>query len=286
MGRRRTDPDDVTRDGVEGSPPDRDPPPPPPPDRDPPPPPPPDRDPPIDPPPDRDPPIDPFDPRRELPRDLPRDEIVPDAPTSTQLGRPQDRPDDDSPEQAPVAAPRPPGGFPRAIAHDEQVEYSYDPDTDEFQARIVDSSEPVVTRWDDSAPAHEERPGGTFAVTPSFEGVTAEHTGRTTIPEGVKDQLKEEAEETGERATSVSRLRYQHDLDTGETEYRPPRRSPAELAAIIQRRNQQRDNGSPPSELSAKYQMVAKHLERQAREQKAQRQQRASRRRSGECRTR
>ena len=82
-------------------------------------------------------------------------------------------------------------------------------------------------------------------------------------------------------ATSVSRLRYQHDLDTGETEYKPPRRSPAELAAIIQRRNQQRDNGST-SELSAKYQVVAKHLERQAQEQKAaQRQQRASRRRSG-----
>ena len=97
----------------------------------------------------------------------------------------------------------------------------------------------------------------------------------------MKDQLKEEAEETGERATSIKSLRYQHDLDTGETEYRPPRQSPAELAAIIQRRNQQRDNGST-SELSAKYQMVAKHLERQAKEQKAaQRQQRAGRRRSG-----
>ena len=144
----------------------------------------------------------------------------------------------------------------------------------------MDSSEPVVTRWDNSAPAHEERPGGTFDVTPTNDGVQAEHTGRTTVPEGVKDQLKEEAEATGERATSVSRLRYQHDLDTGETEYKPPRRSPAELAAIIQRRNQRRDNSS--SELSAKYQAVARHLERQAQEQKvAQRQQRASRRRSG-----
>ena len=144
----------------------------------------------------------------------------------------------------------------------------------------MDSSEPVVTRWDDSPPEQTERPVGTFDVTPTEGGVQAEHTGRATVPDGVKDQLKEEAEETGERATSVSRLRYQHDLDTGETDYRAPRRNPAELAAIIQRRNEQRDSGGT-SELSAKYQMVAKHLERQAAEQKAaQRQQRASRRRS------
>ena len=141
------------------------------------------------------------------------------------------------------------------------MEYNYDPETDEFHVRVVDSSEPVVTRWDNSPPELTERPVGTFDVTPTEGGV--------------------QAEETGERATSTTTLRYQHDLDSGETDYRAPRRSPAELAAIIQRRNQQRDNGST-SELSAKYQVVAKHLERQAQEQKAaQRQKRASRRRSG-----
>ena len=186
----------------------------------------------------------------------------------------------DSPERSPVAAPRPPGAYPRAIAHNEQVEYSYDPETGEFHARIVDSSEPVVTRWDDSPPEQTERPVGTFDVTPTEGGVQAEETGRAVVPEGVKAELKRQAEETGERATSTTTLRYQHDLDSGETDYRAPRRSPAELAAIIQRRNQQRDNGST-SEMSAKYQVVAKHLERQAAEQKAQRQQRASRRRSG-----
>ena len=187
----------------------------------------------------------------------------------------------DSPERPPVAAPRPPGAYPRAIAHNEQVEYSYDPETGEFHARIADSSEPVVSRWDDSPPEQTERPVGTFDVTPTEGGVQAEETGRAVVPEGVKAELKRQAEETGERATSTTTLRYQHDLDTGETDYRAPRRSPAELAAIIQRRNQQRDNGAPPSELTAKYQMVAKHLERQAAEQKvAQRQQRASRRRS------
>ena len=188
----------------------------------------------------------------------------------------------DSPERPPVAAPRPPGAYPRAIAHNEQVEYSYDPETGEFHARIVDSSEPVVTRWDDSPPEQTERPVGTFDVTPTEGGVQAEETGRAVVPEGVKAELKRQAEETGERATSTTTLRYQHDLDSGETDYRAPRRSPAELAAIIQHRNQQRDNGTPPSELTAKYQMAAKHLERQAQEQKvAQRQQRASRRRSG-----
>ena len=88
------------------------------------------------------------------------------------------------------------------------------------------------------------------------------------MPEGVKAELKRQAEETGERATSVSRLRYQHDLDSGETDYRAPRRSPAELAAIIQRRNQQRDNGGT-GEMSAKYQMAAKHLGETGPEQKA-----------------
>ena len=120
------------------------------------------------------------------------------------------------------------------------MEYSYDPETGEFHARIVDPSEPVVTRWD-SPPEQTERPVGTFDVTPTEGGV--------------------QAEETGERATSTEMLRYQHDLDSGETDYRAPRRSPAELAAIIQRRNQQRDNGGT-GEMSAKYQMAAKHLER------------------------
>ena len=192
------------------------------------------------------------------------------------------KPDDEFTPEAdvPREAPRPPGSFPRAIAHNEQVEYSYDPETDEFHARILDSTEPVVTRWDGSPPTQEERPVGTFDVTPSESGVQAEHTGRAVVPEGVKDELKQQAEETGERTSSTALLKYQHDLDSGETDYRAPRRSPAELAAIIQRRNQQR-NGST-GELSAKYQVVAKHLERQAQEQKAaKRQQRASRRRSG-----
>ena len=113
----------------------------------------------------------------------------------------------DSPERPPVAAPRPPGAYPRAIAHNEQVEYSYDPETDEFHARIVDSTSPVVTRWDNSPPEQTERPVGTWDVTPTANGVQAEQTGRSVVPEGVKAELKRQAEETGERATSTEMLR-------------------------------------------------------------------------------
>ena len=125
--------------------------------------------------------------RRELPRtELPRDEIIRDEPTAAEQVRPQDPGADDSPERPPQPAPRPPGSYPRAIAHNEQVEYSYDPETGEFHARIVDSTSPVVTRWDDSPPELSERPVGTWDVTPTANGVQAEQTGRSVVPEGVK----------------------------------------------------------------------------------------------------
>ena len=141
-------------------------------------------------------------------------------PTVREPGVVKLKPDDEfRPEtDVPREAPRPPGSFPRAIAHNERVEYSYDPETDEFHARIIDSTEPVVTRWDNSPPLQEERPVGTFDVTPNESGVQAEHTGRAVVPDGVKDELKEQAEETGERASSTALLKYQHDLDSGQTD--------------------------------------------------------------------
>ena len=81
------------------------------------------------------------------------------------------------------------------------------------------------------------------------------------------------------RAITVSRHQYQHDLDTGETDYRPPRKSAAELAEYFQHRNEQRDNGAA-ERLSPMYEAAAKFLDQQSREQKAQQRQRASRRRS------
>ena len=151
-------------------------------------------------------------------------------------------------------------------------------DTDGFHARILNSSEPVVTRWDNSPPELSERPVGTWDVTPTANGVQAEQTGRSVVPEGVKAELKRQAQETGERAASTETLRYQHDLDSGETDYRAPRRSVSELAAALQaRRNQQ---GGGDQELNARYKRVADLLSQQAQERRAAQNQRPRRGRS------
>ena len=134
--------------------------------------------------------------------------------------RPRHRPrppSDESPTEGPTPAPRPPGSFPRTIAHDERVMYSYNPESDEYSARIIESSEPVVTTWDDSPPAREERPVGTFDVIPNNDGTEATNVGRVTIPDDIKAQLQSEAEQRGEPVSTITTLRYEHDLDSRDT---------------------------------------------------------------------
>ena len=134
--------------------------------------------------------------------------------------RPRHRPrppSDESPTEGPTPAPRPPGSFPRTIAHDERVMYSYNPESDEYSARIIESSEPVVTAWDDSPPVREERPVGTYDVTPDNDGTAATNVGRVTIPDDIKAQLQSEAEQRGEPVSTVTTLRYEHDLDSRDT---------------------------------------------------------------------
>ena len=46
------------------------------------------------------------------------------------------------------------------------------------------------------------------------EGLTVENNERVPVPEGVKAQLKQEAEQTGEVATTTTTMRYDHDLET------------------------------------------------------------------------
>ena len=76
-----------------------------------------------------------------------------------------------------------------------------------------------------------------------------------------------EAERTGEPVQRTSTLRYHHDLDSGETEYRTSRPSTAETAAELARRNRkQRGDG----EMSARYKRVAELLSAQAQERRAQ----------------
>ena len=64
-----------------------------------------------------------------------------------------------------------------------------------------------------------------------LEVLTAANRGRVEIPESVKDRLRAEASETGGPVTTSTTLRYQHDLDTRETQSRAPRLS----AAVISR---------------------------------------------------
>ena len=234
---RDPDPDpDPDRDPDPDPDPDRDPDPDPDPDRDPDPDPDPDRDPDPDPDPDRDPDPDP-DPDRDPPVKPPRDELLNGRTGLPPLGRTTLRAADESadspqtpqtpprkpdtpaglPTQVIEAAPRPDGTFARRIAHRETVEYSYDPETDRFSARVVQSSRPVVTGWDQTPPQRSERAVGGWDVTPSDDGVTAEANNRVTVPEGVRDRLRQQAGQTGEAANVTATERFDHDLDTGAT---------------------------------------------------------------------
>ena len=134
---------------------------------------------------------------------------------TTDLDEPVDEPE-------PQAAPRPEGAYPRSVEHQERVEYSYGPSTGEFAARVVSSSEPVVTGWDYSPPQQDEREVGSWDVTPTEDGVTAANQGHVEIPESVKDRLRAEASETGEPvghdqhdAAIPARPRHQRDAVEG-----------------------------------------------------------------------
>ena len=181
--------------------------------------------------------------------------------------------DDTSPARESQAVPRPPGAYPRSIEHAEQIEYRYNPETGEFNARIVESSEPVVTGWDMSPPERDERPVGTWDVTPTDDGVVATNGQRVAIPEGVKAQLRAEAEETGEAISKTTTLRYRHDLDTRETQSGVNRLSTADMAEALRARNRQSQGG----ELDSRYQSM---LDRMMRAQQQQQRGRSNRRAS------
>ena len=200
----------------------------------------PDRPPPPDDP-DRPPPPDPDDPRvpagdpddprvvvRAAPAE-PRD-VVSRLPPPTDVARREalretfkrarirdPRPVDGAPPDAPKAAPRPPGTHAREIAHTEAIEYRYDPEGDSFDARVVEASEPIVTRWDADPPARDPRDVGRWDVVPHSDGVDAVDSGRVSIPEDVRDELRARAAQTGAPVSSTTTLTYTHDLDSRET---------------------------------------------------------------------
>ena len=264
---------------------------PPPPDDDRPPPPPDDRPPPPDddrpPPPDDDrPPPPPDAPGRQpaalrLPGPTPVERPTPvdrRPPTPEEFPRRPKRLQDEGPplDKPPEAAPRPPGSYPRSIEHEEQVEYRYNPETGDFDARIIESSEPVVTRWDMSEPTSEERPVGTYDVTPLADRVDVTNVQRVSVPPGIKAKLRQEAEETGGPVSTTTTLRYQHDLDTQETSSRGPKVSTAKKAEALLAARGQREREAP---LSDNYQKLLDSLQR-AQESKPSKTRRRSSRRS------
>ena len=120
------------------------------------------------------------------------------------------------------AAPRPPGSYPRMVAHEEVVEYGYNPDTDTFTARTVRTSEPSVIKWDDTPPDGGGRDVGAWEIIPTRQGVVAE--ARVTdreiaVPLGVKATLREQARRAGGQPVAQQRrMRVDHDLDTRTTD--------------------------------------------------------------------
>ena len=143
-------------------------------------------------------------------RNVPGYRKVTPAPLPDPDGGPEERPDDDAAALA--------GQYPRAIAHDETVTYSYDPDTDTFRA-VVDADRPRVTRTDDSPPDGDARPVGGWHIKPTAQGVeAAEREERPQVPDDVAEELRERAEQEGGPVSMTTRRSFEHDLDTRETE--------------------------------------------------------------------
>ena len=171
--------------------------------------------------------------------------------------------------EAPKEAARPPGTFPREVGHIERVEYSYDPQTGVFDAKVVSSSEPVVTAWDRTVPTADERPVGGWAITPTPNDVQTEQgeSPDLEVPEAVQERLVKEAGDSDETVTVGADVRYAHDLDTLDTQvrinpdaYRPPEtpvEAPdGELAGLFNRQQEEdtaaeQDSGSYSRERAA-----------------------------------
>ena len=121
----------------------------------------------------------------------------------------------EKPEQI-AQAPRPPGSYPRQIAHDEVVEAHLDPETGNVSTKVVDKSEPIVTAWDRSAPTTTERPVGSWAVSPTTRDIEVAEGADARLPDEVQKQLQAIAQQNGGEPVQVT-IRLSHDLDTDET---------------------------------------------------------------------
>ena len=115
---------------------------------------------------------------------------------------------------------RPPGHYPRIVQHAEIVEYSYDPETNEVAADMVDASHPMVTTWDADPPLQDERAVGGWSVVPGLRGLDVMRSSDSPlVPSQVLAQLRQEAAATGGRVTRRLRVNHLHVLDQRKTEY-------------------------------------------------------------------
>ena len=169
----------------------------------------------------------------------------------------------------------------RQVEHQERVEYSYDPGTGQFAAKLVRSSRPVVTGWDPSAPEAVERQIGTWEVTPTGTGVAAESGGSAAqaVPADVQAELKRRAEQKGGPVSESASVRFSHDLVTRETDTRVslPKRGVASRAAAppAAKDSPWEAGGSLSGVLNDQYQKVFNGM------QERHQQSRANRRRGG-----
>ena len=193
---------------------------------------------------------------------------------------------DDDPDRVPKATPRPPGTFPRQVEHQERVEYSYDPGTGQFAAKLVRSSRPVVTGWDPSAPEAVERQIGTWEVTPTGTGVAAESgdSAAQAVPADVQAELKRRAEQEGGPVSESASVRFSHDLVTRETDTRVslPKRGVASRAATLSAAAEDSPweaGGSLSGVLNDKYQKVFNGMNERHQQSRANRRRGGGRRR-------
>ena len=231
------------------------------------------------------------------PPGLPPDDTPP--PPEKEFPKGPGLPDDDDPrqEREPEAVPRPsPDHFPRGIEHTEQVEFSYDPDTDDFRATLVKASEPVVTTWDRSPPDKAERAVGSWDVTATDAGVDVSRSERTyELPPDVRERMEALARENGGVPVPVT-VQVEHDLDTdttravavarqpggsrngtGAVETKEPK--PGRYAALARNGRSDSAQGGEPDTLTGRYQALANLMKQQAEPQRGGGRRRASSRR-------
>ena len=203
-------------------------------------------------------PDDPDDPRLPGPGETERRVVVDDGredPSRLRKRRRLPGPEGNAIE-GPEPAPRPPDSYPRQVGHRERVEYSYDPASGKYSATVVESSEPVVTGWDENPPDGEARAVGGWDVQPGPDGVVAEkNAGEMEIPPHIRKRLREQAERDGAPVSRSDTLDYSHDLDTRETDRRR-----YNLSAAKQSRP---TAGLPEEGLSEKYRAISDHLKKQ-----------------------